>query len=138
MQETQILARTKNDKFVANLPAENIKIKANVDRLQSAIRNLISNAIKYTDNGTVTLSAAQNGDKVEIKITDTGIGIVSSEVSKLFTEFHRADDLLTSEYEGEGIGLYITKLIVDEHKGKIDVTSEPKKGSTFTITLPCY
>jgi PAS domain S-box-containing protein len=136
--EVTDLARTRNDTFTVNQQAGTARIKGDLHRLQGAIRNLLSNACKYTENGTVELSTKQEGNSLFINVSDTGIGIENDELTKLFTKFHRATDPFTSTYEGEGIGLYITKLIIDEHGGKISVTSQPGKGSTFSIELPCF
>jgi len=138
IQEVTDLARTRKDKFIVNFHAGDVKIKANVDRLQGALRNILNNACKFTENGTVELSTSRSGDLLIISVSDTGIGIDVSELPKLFTKFHRAANALNGGYEGRGIGLYLTKLIIEEHGGKLSVVSQPNKGATFTIELPCH
>ncbi len=136
--ETADLARTRKDKFIVNFHAGDVKIRANVERLQGALRNVLNNACKFTENGTVELSTSRSENSLIISISDTGIGIDPSEIAKLFTKFHRAANALNGGYEGRGIGLYLTKLIIQEHSGKISVVTQPNQGATFTIELPCY
>jgi PAS domain S-box-containing protein len=138
IQETKDLATTRKDKFIVNFHAGDVKIKANRDRLRGALRNVLNNACKFTENGTVELSTSRSEDRLIINISDTGIGIDPSELPKLYTKFHRAANVLTGGYEGRGIGLYLTRLIIEEHAGKLSVVTQPNKGSTFTIELPCY
>lgn len=131
-------ARLRNDTFIVALHSGEVKINGNINRLQGAIRNLLQNACKYTENGTVEFSTNRSEDRLLISISDTGIGIADTELPQLFTKFHRASDAFTSSYDGKGIGLYLTKLIIDEHGGKISVVSQLGKGSTFTVELPCH
>ena len=105
--------------------------------MRSAIWNLLDNALKFTKKGgSIEFGSSIEGNKAKIYVKDTGIGIAVNEIPKLFTKFHRGTDLIQYEYEGTGIGLYASKLVVDQHKGKIKIESELGKGSTFTITLP--
>lgn len=136
--ETGDLARTRKDKFIVNFHAGDVKIKANVERLQGALRNVLNNACKFTENGAVELNTSRSENNLIINISDTGIGIDPSELPKLFTKFHRAANALNGGYEGRGIGLYLTKLIIEEHSGKLSVVTQPNQGATFTIELPCY
>ena len=138
IQEIKDLAITRKDKFIVNFHAGDVKIKANADRLRGALRNVLNNACKFTENGTVELSTSRSENKLIINISDTGIGIDPDELPKLFTKFHRAANALNGGYEGRGIGLYLTKLIVEEHDGKLSVVTQPNQGATFTIELPCY
>ena len=138
IQETKDLALTRKDKFIVNFRAGDVKVKANVDRLQGALRNVLNNACKFTENGTVELSTSRSDNKLIINISDTGIGIDPSELPKLFTKFHRAANALDGGYEGKGIGLYLTKLVIEEHGGKLSVVTQPNQGATFTMELPCF
>jgi two-component system phosphate regulon sensor histidine kinase PhoR len=105
--------------------------------LRSAIYNLLDNALKFTaEQGQIELSLAHVADAIQIVTKDNGVGIAPEEINKLFTKFHRGTSTLNYNYEGTGIGLYLTKLIITEHGGTIAVQSELGKGSTFTITLP--
>jgi len=138
IQETKDLALTRKDKFIVNFHAGDVKVKANAERLQGALRNVLNNACKFTENGTVEFNTSRSDNKLIINISDTGIGIDSSELPKLFTKFHRAANALDGGYEGKGIGLYLTKLVIEEHGGKLSVVTQPDQGATFTIELPCF
>lgn len=119
-----------------NIP-DGTKLDLNQANMRSALGNLVDNAIKFTDEGgSVHVRANLSGGWLELAVTDTGIGIAPEEVPKLFTKFHRATSTLTYDYEGVGIGLYLTKLIVERHGGKITAESQPGHGSTFTVCLP--
>lgn len=110
-------------------------------RIQQVLLNLLSNAIKYTDEGSVTLSA--HFDKVNefeivlnVSVQDTGIGIKKDEIDNLYNIFHRIETKRNRKIEGSGLGLNISKQLMDLMGGKITVDSIYKKGSTFTISLP--
>ncbi len=137
-EESQVLASTSHNKFEVHLPDGKPMIQVNPGRLATAIMNLLNNAFKFTKEGTVTLAVKTSNDRLVIEVKDTGIGIAHEEIPKLFTKFHRggSDKGLAYNFSGEGIGLYLTKLIVDEHSGTIKVDSELGKGSTFTVSLP--
>jgi len=107
-------------------------------RIRQAISNLVSNAIKFTDKGgTVTVKVEKKGRVLQIVVSDSGIGIPHEKIPNLFQKFYHAKSYLESySSEGTGLGLYITKLIVTAHGGKVAVESQEGKGSAFTITLP--
>jgi len=116
-----------------NLPI----IKADYNEITRLITNLISNAIKYNkDKGKIIIDVSSSTNYLQIKITDTGIGMKPEEKAKLFNEFFRAKNEKTRGISGTGLGLSIVKKIVDSYYGKIDVDSEFDKGTTFTINLP--
>lgn len=105
--------------------------------LRSAILNIVDNAIKFTPKkGTITLTASEEGGIVRVSVSDNGIGIKEDEIPKLFTKFHRGTSVTTYNYEGTGIGLYASKIIIEEAGGTITVETKEGKGSTFTINLP--
>jgi signal transduction histidine kinase len=106
------------------------------DRLKQILINLISNAIKYTDNGTVTVHTGRIGNNVWVAIVDTGIGIALEDLPKVFERFWRADASRNSSTGGSGIGMALTKRLVELHGGKIEVESTLGKGSIFRFTLP--
>jgi signal transduction histidine kinase len=106
------------------------------DRLKQILINLLSNAIKYTENGTVTVHAGRSGDLVWIAVVDTGVGIALEDLPKVFERFWRADVSRNSSTGGSGIGMAITKRLVELHGGKIAVESTLGKGSIFRFTLP--
>lgn len=112
-------------------------VNLNNPYFHSAIWNLLDNAYKFTaENGEIELTATTVGTNVEIVIKDNGIGIAEKEVPRLFTKFHRGTDTLNYNYEGTGIGLYLTKLIVEQHAGTIEVETREGEGSKFTMKLP--
>ena len=99
--------------------------------------NLLSNAVKFTpENGRVTINASLMNQHVQIAVSDTGIGIKSEDMDKIFEAFRQLDASYARRYEGTGLGLTLTKRLVELHGGKIWVISEFGKGSTFTFTLP--
>ena len=115
---------------------EDLRVKGDADRLEQVLRNLVDNAIRYTpEGGTITLSLFQNGDWALLKVADTGIGISPEHLPHIFDRFYRADKARSRASGGTGLGLAIVKGIVEQHGGRVTVTSEPGKGSTFTVWL---
>lgn len=111
-----------------------------IDKLDRILFNLISNACKYTPNdGTISVSISflekEEPDFVTIKVTDNGIGIEKDEQNKIFERFYQSANNKKLNAEGIGVGMALTKNLVELHKGKIDVESEPEKGTCFTIQL---
>ncbi len=119
-------------------PKEQIKqIKADKLRITEVISNLISNAITYTDqNGRINIWMEARENEVITHVQDTGEGIPESAIPNLFTKFYRVSGKLGQGSKGTGLGLYISKSIVEMHHGKIWVVSEYGKGSTFSFALP--
>ncbi|HQH44274.1 MAG TPA: ATP-binding protein [Syntrophorhabdaceae bacterium] len=116
---------------------ENIRpIKADSFRLEQMLINLMDNAIKYTEKGTITISINQDEDICMITVEDTGIGIPESSIPRIFERFYTADKSRSKKLGGTGLGLSIVKHIVLLHKGSIDVQSSFGKGTKFTIKLP--
>jgi signal transduction histidine kinase/DNA-binding response OmpR family regulator len=109
-------------------------------RLRQALLNLLSNANKFTDHGSISVSAQQSQehgrDWITIAVADTGIGMTTEQMGKLFQEFSQADASTTRKYGGTGLGLAISKRFCQMMGGDITVESKPGKGSTFTIRLP--
>lgn len=106
-------------------------------RIAQALDNLVSNAIKYSpDGGAVTVRASSNDRWVELQVQDTGMGISEEESARIFTRFFRTQAARKAEIPGVGLGLSITKTIVERHGGKISCASTPGAGTTFTVTLP--
>jgi signal transduction histidine kinase len=105
--------------------------------MEEIFNNLISNAINYSPGGgSVTVSADGKGDYVEIKIEDTGVGISSEELPKIFEKFYRVKHPKTRQVTGTGLGLAIVKGIVEAHHGSIDVESILDKGTIFMVRIP--
>ncbi len=112
-------------------------IEADRERLMQVIDNLLGNAFKYTPpGGRVTVSARPDGEQVVVTIADTGRGIAPVDQAHVFDTFYRTKDVLTESIPGIGLGLAITKTIVDAHHGTITVTSAPGQGATFAVSLP--
>ena len=131
-------AEMKNIQFervITNSP----HVAGDVDRIQQVLVNLVSNAIRYTpEGGRVEIDCASGGDEVVTKVTDTGIGIHPEDQARLFQRFFRVRSIETKKIAGTGLGLSIAKSIVDAHGGRLLVTSEVGKGSTFTVVLPTW
>ena len=106
------------------------------DRLIQVVINLISNAVKFTDSGSITCSARQRDGELVVSVTDSGIGIAPADQPKVFERFKQVGDTLTDKPKGTGLGLPICKEIVEYHGGNIWVESAPGQGSTFSFTLP--
>jgi two-component system, OmpR family, phosphate regulon sensor histidine kinase PhoR len=116
-----------------NLPT----IKADLNEITRLLTNLLSNAIKYNkENGIIKVEIKTSSNYLNIKISDTGIGLKPEEKNRLFSEFFRAKNEKTRGISGTGLGLTIVKRIVDSYYGKIDVDSTYGEGTTFTISLP--
>jgi signal transduction histidine kinase/HAMP domain-containing protein len=118
-----------------------LRVQADQGRVRQVLLNLLSNAIKFTpDGGRITLAAAAvnggNGSAVRIAVTDTGIGIATEDQPKLFQEFSQLDASASRKYEGTGLGLALSRRLIELHGGSIGVESEMGKGSTFWFTLP--
>jgi signal transduction histidine kinase len=106
-------------------------------RLGQALDNLVSNAIKYSpDGGTVTISATGSEEWVRLFVTDTGMGMEPEDAAKVFRRFFRAESAREADIPGAGLGLSITKAILERHGGGIACASSWGAGSTFTLTLP--
>jgi signal transduction histidine kinase len=109
-------------------------------RLRQALLNLLSNANKFTERGTITIDARQGqengGDWITLAVTDTGIGMTPEQMAKLFQEFSQASSSTASKYGGTGLGLVISRRFCQMMGGDITVESEPGRGSTFTIRVP--
>ena len=108
-------------------------------RLRQALLNLMSNANKFTEKGTVTIAAHQgqeNGEWITLAVMDTGIGMTPEQMGKLFQEFSQASSATASKYGGTGLGLVISRRFCQMMGGDITVESEVGRGSTFTIRLP--
>ena len=115
-----------------NLP----EILADPVRVTQILNNLLSNAYKYTQKGGATIRARLTSSAIQVEIADTGIGISKEDREKVFGRFFRAEDSLVRQQPGTGLGLNITKSLVEMHGGRIWLESEPEKGTTFSFTLP--
>ncbi len=136
---TDFLERTRGvmdvGRIKVEIPADLPPVLADPDRLERILVNLISNALKYSPpESEVTVDANQMNNEAVVSVTDRGVGIPPEDLPNIFGRFYRAKG--TRKAEGLGLGLYITKMLVEAHGGHIWVESEPGKGSTFYFTLP--
>ena len=117
---------------------ELVFIKADRQKFKQILFNLLSNAVKFSkeEGGIITVAVERSGDMAKISVSDTGIGIREEDMPRLFQKFEQLDSGITRKYEGTGIGLSITKQLVEMHGGSISVESEYGEGSTFTVLLP--
>jgi signal transduction histidine kinase/CheY-like chemotaxis protein len=111
-------------------------VTGDLDRLIQVVINLISNAVKFTDAGSIDIAARSTGAELVVSVKDSGIGIAPADQPKVFEKFKQVGDTLTDKPKGTGLGLPICKEIVEYHGGRIWVESEPGHGSTFSFTLP--
>ncbi|MCL5094004.1 MAG: HAMP domain-containing histidine kinase [Patescibacteria group bacterium] len=112
-------------------------VSVDIGKIKEVFQNLISNAIKFNKpNGWVKINIQRNENDITITVSDNGIGFKKEEQEHIFEMFHRGTDILTYNYEGVGLGLFLSKLIIDKHKGNILVESKEGKGSKFSIVLP--
>ncbi len=116
---------------------KDIQVFADQRQIRQALLNIVSNAIKYTPaGGKVEIKVDVGADKAKIMVTDSGVGISKEDASRLFERYERGDDSYSREQKGTGIGLSLTKHLVELNEGKIGVESQPGVGSTFWILLP--
>lgn len=118
------------------MPADLPGVDGDEDRLQQILFNLVGNAVKFTDQGEVTLSAQVMGEMLEVAVRDTGIGIPPDKFEQIFLSFEQLDSSAERRFGGTGLGLPITRHLVELHGGSLSVQSEPGRGSTFRFTLP--
>lgn len=135
--QLKISADEKNLALIYQKPEKELPmIECDPDRLKQILVNLVGNSIKYTEKGSVTVSTEINKDnKLEIKVKDTGIGMSAEEQKRLFEKFYRIKNDKTEKIVGTGLGLWITKQIVEFMKGKIYVESMKGAGTQFTVIL---
>jgi CheY-like chemotaxis protein len=134
-------AAAKNGNTIHTHVANNLgAMHADVTKVRQILFNLLSNACKFTDHGTISVdvdqSEVEGRNWVRFRVTDTGIGITAKQKENLFHEFSQADASIARKYGGTGLGLAITYRFVQLMKGRISVESEPGKGATFTVHLP--
>ncbi len=131
----QYKTRTFKPELSPNLPPSRL----DEDKFEQIMTNLIDNAAKYSGDGKiVTISTEPDGNMILIKVKDEGVGIKKEDYEKLFKKFSRLENHLTSTTQGNGLGLYITKQLVEKMNGDISFESEENKGTTFFVRVPIY
>jgi signal transduction histidine kinase/serine phosphatase RsbU (regulator of sigma subunit) len=149
---SQPLAKSKKLEIINAIPSDFPPVQADENRLQQILHNLVGNAIKFTSVGTITISAevintqssratnqeqqTTNNEQIAITIADTGIGIEEDKFQRIFESFEQGDGSTARAYGGTGLGLAVTKQLVELHQGEIYVKSQVGVGSQFTFTLP--
>ena len=123
--------------FTVELPRKGMFfIAADWQKLSGALGNIIENAILYTPEGSVAVTLSVEHDCCVIEIQDTGIGIAPADLPSIFNRLFRAQNAMLYKTYGNGLGLYVTKEIIEEHEGSIQVQSELGKGTRVTVRLP--
>jgi two-component system phosphate regulon sensor histidine kinase PhoR len=133
------LIEDKQINLVFDVPAGTPPIRGDVTHLQHVLRNLVHNAVKFTPRGgTITISAAAVNGEVELRCSDTGVGIRSDDLARIFERFWKADSSRRRDGEGSGLGLAIVRHVVAAHNGAIRAESEVGRGTTFVVALPAW
>jgi len=135
----QAQAQQRRHALVVQSPPDGLRVLADRGRVRQVLLNLLSNAIKFTPDGgriSVVAAPANGGTAARVAVTDSGIGIAPEDQGKLFQEFVQLDASASRKYEGTGLGLALSRRLIELHGGAIGVESETGKGSTFWFTLP--
>jgi two-component system sensor histidine kinase ChiS len=122
--------------LVRDYPAEWPQVYVDKMRLKQALLNLLGNAVKYTEKGHIALRVRSTADIVHLTVEDTGIGIPEEHLEKIFQEFMQVDETAARKRIGTGLGLPITRHLIERHGGSVSVASEVRKGSAFTLSIP--
>ena len=129
--------REENLKIINKTATEPLYLNIVPDDLDIILTNLLDNSVKYTEQGgTISINSTITDKEVKLEISDTGIGITTEDLNKIFNEFYRSQNAKTAELSGTGLGLSIVKNLIKQYGGSIDVRSEIEKGTTITISFP--
>ena len=132
----RLAALAENKNIALSTALEPVEIQGDGMRLEQIVVNLVENAIKYTDEGSVKVSVSDEGEWAVFEVKDSGIGIPEESIEHLFERFYRVDKARSRSTGGTGLGLSITDKLVSLHGGSIEVKSRLGEGSTFTVRLP--
>jgi PAS domain S-box-containing protein len=136
VKDLQILASQKQIQIVTQLAAQESMLEGEPEDLRRALNNIIDNAIRYTGaGGTITIQTRQTDQEAVIVISDTGVGIPLEDQARIFDRFFRASNV-RNQIDGTGLGLAIVKRVIEHQAGRIELSSTPGQGTTFTIYLP--
>src|SRR5262249_50685094 len=122
--------------FSATVAPEVACIQTDPVKLKVVLKNLVGNAVKFTERGSVTVEIAGNRGGVQIAVIDTGIGVAAEELPVIFESFRQIESAMTRRHGGVGLGLYIVRRLLDLLGGTITVESQPGRGSRFCVWLP--
>jgi signal transduction histidine kinase len=136
LQLSRPLLHDKPVELVNAIPEALPGVMADPARLEQILLNLVGNAIKFTRTGAITLTGEDKGEWILVGIRDTGIGIAPEHLKSIFESFNQGDGSTVREFGGTGLGLTVTRQLVELHGGRMQVTSTPGQGSTFTFSLP--
>ncbi len=137
VEQAEAVAARRGIELALDLPPSPVRIRHDPQRIGQVVANLVGNALKFTPRGgRVTIHVRGTDDGAEIEVADTGVGIATDELPRIFERFYRGSQANEARGSGSGLGLAIVKSIVDMHMGRVAVESVPGRGTTFTITLP--
>src|SRR5438105_14212810 len=123
-------------KLIATVSTEVRRVFADGTKLKQVMLNLLGNAIKFTEAGSVRVTAERQGAELLISVRDTGIGVPPDDAERIFESFQQGQSGISGKYQGTGLGLAISRRLVEMHGGRLWVKSTPGQGSTFTFTIP--
>jgi signal transduction histidine kinase len=135
-RETRESENNPKVRLIWDVPDRLPVVSTDATKLKVALKNLISNALKFTDRGSVTVRVAVNEEELEFSVSDTGVGIAADALPIVFEAFRQADSSSTRRFGGVGLGLYIVRRLLHLLNGEVEVESELGRGSTFRIRLP--
>jgi signal transduction histidine kinase len=130
------IAHNKGVALIGEVSPLAVSVMADPARFRQVLTNLVSNAIKFTSEGSVAIRAKMSGSEAEIAVVDTGIGIAPEALDRIFDEFRQADETIAAKYGGTGLGLSIARQLIELQGGHMGVESSPGHGSRFWFTLP--
>jgi signal transduction histidine kinase len=136
-KDYKVLADTKGLVISTDVPDEQVSIYADKEKVRVVLDNLVSNAVQFTPaGGQVRVKVGRRGQDIEMSVIDTGIGISSQDLDRIFERFYQVDDHMTRKQGGMGLGLSIVKELAELHGGRVWVESVPGRGSRFVVVLP--
>jgi signal transduction histidine kinase len=136
VESVSSLAKTKKLELSARVAPDVGRAFADGPKLKQVLLNLLGNAIKFTEFGSVLVETERQGAELVISVTDTGIGVPADDTERIFESFQQGNSGISGKYQGTGLGLAISRQLVEMHGGRLWVRSTPGKGSTFTFTIP--
>ena len=136
VESVRSLAKTKRLDLSASVSAEVGRVFADGPKLKQVLLNLLGNAIKFTEAGSVRVTAERQGAELRVSVRDTGIGVPVEDAERIFESFQQGKSGISGKYQGTGLGLAICRQLVEMHGGRIWVKSTAGQGSTFTFTIP--